>query len=121
MALYPITTSSFNASPTTSNTSSKTAIALTDNTSKILISANADRRVLIVTNPTLFPLYIDFNPSVSSTSFAFLIPKNSALEIDFPWTGGLWGLLKGGSGTVEVRELISVEIPPAPPLAPSTV
>ncbi|MEH2305419.1 hypothetical protein [Nostoc sp.] len=81
-------------------------------TMQTLIADNSNRKGATIWNYSNGPLCIDFNNSVSKTSFAYKISAGGYYEIPFGYTGivsGIWddtGIILGTTGKALVREFI---------------
>ena len=101
MALFNPAIINFPKSPSTISTET-----LSSNVSVILIPEKPERIGAIVWNKSTSDLYIDFDETVTLTSFSVKLAPDGYYELPFNYTGAISGIWESVNGMAISREFI---------------
>jgi hypothetical protein len=92
------------SAPLAGSVVSTTSPAVT--TPALLVAANPNRKSLSIQNAGTAVLFIDFDGTVSTTSYQARIPSNGYFEPPVNYTGAIHGVWSAASGAAEIREYV---------------
>ncbi len=97
------------SNPSTPSSQSSTSAAATtvpgSTSSQVILAANAARKGATVYNASTATLYLDLEPTASTSTYSALLVPGGYYEVPFGYTGVIAGVWSAANGNALVREL----------------